>query len=961
MIDYVHEDGAFEPISLGGDGSITFKVEKGELTLIPEGVAPCDESACTLTQNQPEYIFNPHIVLESGWMEVLKSTYIKPAELIMQMTDNPPSSPPASSDTVHWTGSCKWQKSGDHWELYCEDVNLDGDVKLNYWFDPVDDNYTVLPVPPPVDISVKLATEIVFPNGVTFLNGNYVGTKLSLQSANATNANMVLKEADKTESDGSVTPGPPINGVIKLTFENSSGEISKISEHLIIVDKDTSTTNCKIIGPTLEITQSAILGDPKECQIAFKKAGGYTLNFEYEGSAKHTGIIVTKTLTVAKQEEIKATWAPNGPYTWEIFDSTNILLTFSCPSGETSCTDFDDNIFAGATLQMDLSQASGCSIKEGGADLEDGLFTLSAPIPPATASLDFRCIELGNKIFDLAFTDSSSNDFALASGTTQNATIGQMTNNFATEVKINDNGTFANYPLADDREDTPAPTWNNVQALYVGEEYWIVATLSGMPSDEDIEPDSTDKIKMVWPSALDNAMENAKSTCDEKRDINDGVYYLPFERSDDDDEVWIASCKVRFSSTTSLNSSAKISFSLPNSDRINSANKEIALPNGVVEDTVLIDTDFIEGYEKNATTNSYYTLSSPEIKITFDDNHYQARVGDNLTSSMITATINRGSGDEPLDCTKQTDGSFTCLLPDDIAWTDEISIRYDDDGATVFGVTTDDSETFNMVEIPIKIEIASIIWDDSGVERPFPQQMLYHGTSSANKTNSPADSPWYFILDDTYTLRVQIVEDTGDSYAPIVNQGTLKIKFVPGSASEYNKTANSIVDGIADFTLLFNTTNRKAEKGDDYSEFTLTYTGDAFKDDIFTWDTETIHRQNRLSFTEDWDNDHDRVVIAITSSPADPCHDVYLQSQATLICEGSDDCWHLDDPNSDSEKEEMAVYCAEDRSTWIPGNVYHGNADDGPISLNNSINSSSYQIYLWSKEYIGYNQVGWPP
>ena len=928
LIDYTHSDGAYAPVSLGGDGSISFDIEKGILALIPDGIPTCNTEECTLTEGAPEYIFNPHLfieTIETSWLEVLTSTYLEPGKLEVKLRD-----PVTLIEIADWTDDCQWQKSGDHWQLYCDEVNLTEDVILEYSFIVTDPNYKIDPDPHSIDITTKLSTLLDFPNA-DFLDDKFVGMVIELQPDN-----VILEKADD---------GTPIDGDIELTLEVGGVEAEKINDYLIVTS---ASTNCSASGATLTISQDKDATPIGNCQIAFKKTGEYTLHFEFDGNDDYSGTIANKTFTVAKQRGIEATWTNIiNTFTWEIFSSNDVDLDFECPTATASCADFDDDILIGATLRVDFDLANGCS----STSHTDGELSLSS----TTETLTFRCTELGSKTLGLDFIDESINDFNLESGDTQSLTINQLTKDISSEVRINNNGVFEDYPLADDRVSNPVPTWDIIQALYVDEEYWVVVTLSGMPSDDSIEPDSTDTIKMVWPSALDSAMDKAKSSCDEKWDTSTNAYKIPLEKSAADPTIWVAKCKVRFSSTASLNPNAKIQFSLPDSNRIASIDREIDLPNGVIKDDVIIVTDFIDGYEQAA--NAYYTLSAPKVKITFDDNHYQANVEDNLVASMIEATINRGSGSEALTCTKQADGSITCVLPDNTAWNSEVTVVYDG-SSTVFANTTEVSDLVTLVAIPVDVQEGDLKWIDSGAEKAFPEEMLCSGCI-ATSSNTPADSPWYFITQDTYTVRVPVLENTGDAYNPVVDQGELTITFTGGSAKQYSQTV-TVIDGLAEFTLDFSANGREHEWGKYYTQIELLYTNaNAFSDNNVTIDKgEDIHRQNRITFTEDWFDDYKAVDIVITSPmPGNTCHDVYIQSDTTLTCEGDQDCWHLDDPDPE---EKVAVYCNGGDDTWIAGGTYHNHADDERLVLNNSINERKYQIFLWSRLFIGYNKVDWP-
>ena len=929
LISYNHREDAYEPVSLGEDGSIDFTVEKGQIVFIPDGKDPCDTEECILIQNQSGYTFFAKLLIEPGWLKMLSTTYLEPNSIDMVLKDG------GGVIINDWSEKCVWQKTGNDWQYYCDGVSLDQPATLEYRFEIGDDNYKIDPVPDTIKLNVKEATILDFPNGKDFLNNKYVGTVIDIQPDNI----VLKKEAEN---------GDAIAGDIELTIYTKGQEISSLEDYFIVPN---GSTNCTISGSILTISQDAAVTGV--CQLASKKAGDYTLNFEYQGDGDYNGATASVELAIAKQTGIEVEWTPSGAFNWEIFSENTEDMTFRCPNSTHTCADFDDEVLTGASLQIDFSQAVGCKVKKDSTELTGGKFTLGS----TTEQLKFRCNEVGSKILDMAFADSSVDDFSLIDGGSQDLTVGKLSKNVSPEVRINDNGLFEEYPLADDRNPTPAPVWDDIKALYRGEEYWIVVTLDGMPSDDDIKPDTTDTVKVVWPSALDSAMDDAQSTCDEKRDVdNNGVYYLPLQRDANDSTTWIAKCKVRFSSKQNLSAGDEITVSLPDSDRVSSSEQTIALPNGVIEDPVVIETKIVGG-EK--TGGDYYTLSSPDLKITFDDHHYQADVEDSLTKAVVEATIQRDGTTETLSCTKETGLTFLCDLPDDKAWSDEISVEYND-SSSVFANTTHESATFTMVTIPVEIKAGDIVRIESGASKPFPQEMVCKNCGSANSTGTPADSPWYFITNETYTVRVS-VEDTVVGYDQIVNQGKLTITFPGGNASnrahKYSETVD-VKNGVAEFTLNFHGN----DKGKDYPHFTLEYSNsDAFSDDNVTVDKgENIHRQNRITFTEDWKDDNKKVDLVIsTNPPGNTCHDVYIQSTTALVCEGDNDCWHLDDPSS-NPKEEVAIYCDGNSGTWIPGGIYHGHADDEKITLSDGLDKNHYQIYLWSKEYIGYHLVGWP-
>ncbi len=719
LISYNHREDAYEPVSLGEDGSIDFTIEKGQIVFIPDGKDPCDTEECILIGNQSGYTFFAKLLIEAGWLKTLSTTYLEPNSISMVLKDG---------DVVidDWSEECVWKKSGDTWQYVCEGVSLDQPATLEYSFEIGDDNYKIDPVPDKIRLNVKESTTLDFPNGTDFLSGKYTGTVIDIQPDG-----IVLKKETGSED--------PIAGDIELTVQIGEQEIASLSDYFIVTS---GTTNCTISGAILTITQDeAVTG---VCKIAFKKAGDYTLNFEYQGDSDYNGSTASKPLTIEKQTGIEVEWAPDGPFSWHIFTKTDETLTFSCPASTPSCDGFEEDVFKDAKLQVVLPESPDCNVSQGTSELTNGEFALSS----SSILLSFRCVELGNNTLDLNFATPSNDDFALAvGGEPIDLEITPLPEKTEPEIRI-DTGEDLILIGTPDGDNISNTEW------WVGEEYWVTVVLNGMP--EDAEP-SDDKVEMTWPLALTNALsgDSTKTNCPTPtpEGTNKSVFALDFNKPSSDSTKWEAKCKFTFTST--VNHSGKdISFELV-SDRFTeqATDLKIDLPNGVIKRTPTI--------EVTTPPSPVFAYSGPTAEIEIVDGHYQENAIDDTNWKTRLSVEVDGTNLDMNSCTKNGD-TIECPLNDDAAWSGDIIVTYT--ATTYFKTATKTVSNFEVKSIPVKLTSA---------DGNFPEVMQCENCSSGDEFFNPTN---YAFKNVSYTLTFKLDSDTGDE----IDKGYVVVRFKNG-------------------------------------------------------------------------------------------------------------------------------------------------------------------------------------
>lgn len=714
IISYSHSEDAYEPVTLGADGSILFTVEKGVLALLPDGVDPCDFDQCTLLQDQGNYIFDPYLLIENNWQKLLSPLYSEPnpIEMVLYYT---------GGGGEDWSSKCDWRISGDHWQYYCQNITLDQPATLKYEFQTTDPNY-VLKSEPTVNlvISVKLATSLVFPNGDDFLKGNLVGTGIELQSGN-----IVLQDRS----------GNPVAGEIKTRLQKDGQSIDKLSDYLTTI---TSPTTCGINGDTLTFTQDAITTTVETCQIAFNQSGSYKLLFSYDGNNTYNGATAEKNLEIGRQTGIEAVWNPDGPYNWEIFTTYPVTITFGCPGSEPECTDFSDTVLDGATLQIDLSQAPACSVKQGNILLPDGTFDIFG----TSANLSFRCTELGVKTFNLKFVNSSVDDFNLAGGETKGATVSPMKKTTKPEIRI---ATGSQLLLIGD----PVDVITN-QEWWVEEEYWVIVKLENMPADANILDDA---ILMQWPLALTNALsgDSSKTNCPTPSLVGTDTseFKLPLTKVTNGSTSWEAKCKFTFASGTNLAQNDTISFEF-DSDRFSeeASDLSIDLPAEVYKRTPNITI--------TVPSDPIYTLLGSTFEIQITDSHYKFDAID-FWQNDLTITVN-GVNLPSTECSR-SGNILACKLPDESAWTGSIVVVYDENN--IFASVNKTLSGVNVIATPVKL--MSVVGN-------FPEIIQCETCNPGDEFYNP--TPYAFKSTD-YSLTFKVESETGVS----VNKGNIVVTF----------------------------------------------------------------------------------------------------------------------------------------------------------------------------------------
>jgi len=731
LISYQHSDGAFEPVSLGTDGSIVFTIELGQLALIPVGIDPCNMTQCTLIQGEDHYTFDAVLVIENDWLVPLNSTYPKPNPLTMKLDYG-------TVDPVYWTDKCEWQISGDHWEYFCDQISLDDQATLEYDFQTSDPNYYIAPAPMVLNLTVKLATVLAFPNGDNFLNGNYVGTTLALQPSNV-----------ELQSNGN-----PITGTIKLTLQKDGQDLTSLSKYIVI---SASSTNCvPPTGAVLEIIQDST--PTESCKIAFKKAGNYTLLFSYDGDGTYNGATAEKPSEIAEQTGIKATWSPASPYTWEIFATKAVNLTFSCPTSTPSCANFDLNVLKEAKLQVELANAPGCNVSQGTLPLTDGKFTLSS----TSAALSFRCTELGVKQLRLAFIDPSDGDFSLDSGGGPIALeIVPTPKTTQPEIRID---TGSNLDLIGDPGDNISNTeW------WVGETYWVIVKLTSMPADANV---FQDKVQMEWPLALTNVLssDSAKTTCPTPTTVgtDKSVFDLLLQKSTSDNTIWETKCKFTFASTATLVNNDTIDFELVSARFTEQATDlTVDLPGGVIKRTPVINI--------TAPSGTIYTLTDPKFQIEITDSHYQL---DAIATWSNDVSITIDGNNLPLSACTRNGYTLDCNLPDDAAWSGDIFVVYAENAT--FKRVEKTLANVSVVENPLKL---------TSVDGNFPEVIQCETCAAGDEFYNPT---FYAFKNSDYTLTFIVESETGAA----VNKGNIVVTFKHAEirAGDVTFTSSGVVE-----------------------------------------------------------------------------------------------------------------------------------------------------------------------
>ncbi len=765
IIDYSHNANAYDPVSLGNDGSLAFTVEAGNLILIPDGLDPCDDNQCTMIQGQNEYIFYPWIAIENGWNKPLVSTYPQPGALLINLTWK---STGTSSD---WSSNCNWQKSGDRWMLYCSNVDMVDDNYFSYALAAPDENYSV--THGPIDIKIKYATKIAFPDP-TFLNNRYVGSDIALQSPD----NVMLLNAETNQR---------IDGDILLTLERNGAQVANILEYLIIAN---DAPTCNASGDTLTIPQQAAVSG--NCHIAFKYAGDYTLNFRYEGSTLYDSTTASRTVTIQKQIGIAATVTPN-VFTWPVFTDVDRLWEFSCPSTEPSCQDFVtsptaiDAIFAGARMELALTNLDSCTLRQGTTALSNGQFTLASH----ATTLTFRCSQPESGNGQLFFATPSNASFALASGDgpyTIVVTPLDVSSSPRIEMETGSN----TFDLVGDPNDAIVDgEW------WVGEKYRAFVTISSIPEDAAID---NDYVEMTMPLDLKSALDMSNTTCTWLEDTTStSRFEVPLAKSAADPTVWEASCTFVFQQTTAaLNDVISFRF-ITTRFADQTANRDIAVNAAVSKRPVSLSLAIDPTQPPDPAV---YALSGPVVKITISDNHYQYNAVDNWQANL-SVTVNGAVLDVAADCQRKGD-VIECAFDDTTTGNRNITVSYASD-AIFQGSNATTSVTLEPVPVSLSL---------SG---DFPIHMACQYLDCVSLNKWPFGGQDVAFTDTTYSLQFTLQPEINAVTAPVEGKViiTLNSNGTPCDISIVNGTAyklagqcafeTTLSQGQADFQWQFNT------------------------------------------------------------------------------------------------------------------------------------------------------------